>query len=313
MPGQHSNRFRYWIFVENFKNNTLDEFIQVGLIDFSEFVNVRYAIYSIEIGDDGTTHFQGYIQFIEGQSLKQLKKFNPRAHWQRASGDAESNIDYVHKRGKHADKAHTTLDGPFVYGTPITGQGNRSELDAIHEDLDKGATMEDISSNYFGSWVRYHKSFEEYRRMKFPDTDKTDYSLDDYSHERLSLEKSVYLIGPTGIGKTNFALAHFTNPLKVDTLDSLRNLTPKHDGIVFDDIDLSSIPASTVIHLTDTSMNQKIHCRYDNVTIPRNLPRIFTSNHVSSLFPRNCSQEHHKAITRRVTLVEVETLFIDFT
>ena len=109
--------------------------------------------------------------------------------------------------------------------------------------------------------------------------------------------------GPTGTGKTQWAVHQFTNPLLVSHIDSLRNFTSANDGIVFDDMSFAHLPRESVIHLLDWDEDREIHCRYRCAIIPKHTRKIFTSNlSLEQVFPHDDSG----AIRRRIT----ETIFV---
>ena len=64
-----------------------------------------------------------------------------------------------------------------------------------------------------------------------------EYKLGDFNIEKLNWdESSVWVInGPAGTGKTQYPLAHFTNPLIVTELEDLKMLSRSNDGVVFGD------------------------------------------------------------------------------
>jgi len=85
--------------------------------------------------------------------------------------------------------------------------------------------------------------------------------------------------GPSGFGKTQFALAHFKNPLFVTHLDELSRFNKAvHDGIVFDDMSFSHLPRNTQIYLLDQDNNRAIHVRYKTAKLPKHTKKIFTTN-----------------------------------
>lgn len=58
----------------------------------------RYGIVAKEVGEEGTPHLQGYIEFKTKQ--RPLGVFrNKRIHWEKARGCREANIDYCSKDG----------------------------------------------------------------------------------------------------------------------------------------------------------------------------------------------------------------------
>lgn len=89
----------------------------------------------------------------------------------------------------------------------------------------------------------------------------------------------LYLWGPSGFGKTQWAIHQFENPLLVSTLDELGNFSEGvHDGIVFDDFDVSVLDRETLIHLLDWDERRTIRIRYKDAIIPAGTRKVFTSN-----------------------------------
>lgn len=111
--------------------------------------------------------------------------------------------------------------------------------------------------------------------------------------------RAIFIHGPTGTGKTQWAIHCFQNPLLVRSMDDLRGYNPKiHDGIVFDDMSFLHLPRTAIIHLVDWDLPSSIHCRYTNALIPAHTPKIFTSNlPFHEVFP----YDNTNAIDRRFT------------
>lgn len=97
--------------------------------------------------------------------------------------------------------------------------------------------------------------------------------------------KSIFLHGPSAVGKTHFALAHFSKPLLVSDIDDLKKFNAHlHDGIVFDDMSFLHVPVEKVIHLVDQDFTRSIRCRHANASIPANTMKIFTHNTANPFF-----------------------------
>jgi len=89
----------------------------------------------------------------------------------------------------------------------------------------------------------------------------------------------MYIDGPSQMGKTQWALRHFENPLLVRCMDQLRKFKEGvHDGIVFDDMSFAHIPREACIHMVDWDEASDIHARYEDAHIPKYTRKIFTSN-----------------------------------
>lgn len=123
---------------------------------------------------------------------------------------------------------------------------------------------------------------------------------------------TVYLYGKTGIGKTQWAIAQLHSPLLVSMMEDLKQYNADvHDGIIFDDICLNSMPSNAVIHLMDWDLPRSINVKYGSVTIPAHTKKIVTSNLSPEEHFRVFPQAHTDAIMRRLTVItETQPLFI---
>lgn len=92
--------------------------------------------------------------------------------------------------------------------------------------------------------------------------------------------KPLVLVGPTGCGKTTWAINNAPKPALLCThLDRLRDFRPGfHKSIVFDDMSFCHLPRESQIHLTDKHLPRDIHVRYGMANIPANTIKIFTAN-----------------------------------
>lgn len=135
---------------------------------------------------------------------------------------------------------------------------------------------------------------------KRPATEIT-YTLDDFITKLPIDFEVVFITGPAGIGKTQFAKAHFNNALIVSHMDTLKQFDPhEHDGIIFDDMTFAHYPREAVIHLLDWEEDRDIHCRFQNAFIPKETRKIFCSNKsFNDTFGSN--MENDEAVTRRIS------------
>lgn len=69
-----------------------------------------------EIGDEGTPHLQGYVEFKNARYLSSLKKINQRIHWQVSRGTRQDNINYC---SKEKDFISTFREKPTVIITTL--------------------------------------------------------------------------------------------------------------------------------------------------------------------------------------------------
>lgn len=101
---------RSWVFTLN--NPTLDE------TEIIETCECRYLIYGLEVGENNTPHYQGYIEFGKVMRLAACKKILTRAHWEIRRGTREEARQYSMKDGDYIELGHWELGG----------QGTRTDL-----------------------------------------------------------------------------------------------------------------------------------------------------------------------------------------
>ena len=125
----------------------------------------------------------------------------------------------------------------------------------------------------------------------------------------------LHVWGGTGLGKTKMACALFKNPLYIKPFNAVGQIeklkqfdASVHDGIVFDEANLSSMSREQGIALTDFEDESTIHVRYESIDLPAGVKKVFVSN-TSAIWP--ASDAAIGAIARRVTAFHAsEQLFV---
>lgn len=252
---------------------------------------VSYHVFGEEVGATGTPHIQGFVTWRRTYRLSALKKLLPRAHWEKA---------------KTTDAANYCMkDGEFTIIDNRRKRGGKSTAlkEAVTYLVEKKPTLAELWKEQPEVMVRHYKGMEMLLRSTVPVYQCGNYDLESFNREPLVFHgRSVVVLGPSGIGKTEYVLAHFKTPLFVTHTDDLQKLTEQHDGIVFDDMSFLHLPREAQIHLVDVAFTRSIHCRYMNAVIPKGVIRVFTANHPIFL--------DDPAINRRVDVVHVrEKLF----
>lgn len=174
---------------------------------------ISYACWQFEIGEEeNTLHIQGYLECVGKRSVAQLlavpgfdtqsEGYSIRFDIRR--GSQEQAIVYCKKvfflffffiffSLKKVDD--TTVHNTFVEFGERKAQGKRCDLDDIKVLLDGGAPLKRIADEHFGSFVRYHRSFKEYKRIVTP--------------VRSQRTMVLVLWGASGVGKSVLARAMF--------------------------------------------------------------------------------------------------------
>lgn len=111
-------------------------------------------------------------------------------------------------------------------------------------------------------------------------------------------EKSLWLIGKSGTGKTEWAKSWCHSKgltfLRITHLDKLKKYNGQ-DVLLFDDVSFKHLPRTTAIHIAETKNERDIHCRHAVAHIPAGVFNIFLSND-DKIWPR----DPHGAIERRL-------------
>lgn len=272
---------------------------------------LKFCAYQLERGEKtGFFHYQMYLVFGRSYDFNWVKKSllswfgTDRCHLEPARGNHEQCERYC-------TKLETRVMGPFRLGDPeAVGSGARSDLHRVQELIDGGGTMDEVRKTYFREWVKYRQAFSDYERANRLERNVKKFELENFRLPPVTngMEKTkAWLIwGRTGTGKTNFALAHFKNPLLVSHFDDLKNLSKEHDGIVFDDMDFRHLPFSTVKYLLDADFDRPIHARYWNAIIPAGMPRIFTHQSENVLVPKELDEGQWDALNRLYVKIHIE-------
>ena len=102
--------------------------------------DIKYCIYQEEKGENGTTHYQGYVELTKSCRLSALKKQIPKAHWETRKGTREQAITYC-------SKEETRTAGPWEIGDRNIKQGTRTDLIEIKKRLEKGESLAIIDND----------------------------------------------------------------------------------------------------------------------------------------------------------------------
>ena len=197
---------------------------------------ILFAVHMLERGEEGTPHYQGYLELKSSRRLNFLTSRLPRAHFEPRRGTREQAILYcvktwdqsnltdssalseslehsINSNSDQTENNETTTPSestsPIWYGlqtrpqdflacltTPVRKKKSQRLLD-IQELLKTGTSEEEIANKDFELWVRHYRAFREYKLLITPSR----------NHE----VKVFVLQGPTGTGKSKWAMEHYPN------------------------------------------------------------------------------------------------------
>jgi len=147
---------------------------------------VRFLTWQLEQGEEGTPHYQGYVEFKQKRTMNQVKNQlgTQRLHLEVRRGTSVEAIEYCQKED-------TRIDGPWTAGTPSEGQGERTDITKVKEMIDRGASEIEVAEASFALWCVHHRAFLRYKVLKTPDRD----------FQTLV----TVVVGPPGTGKSRYA------------------------------------------------------------------------------------------------------------
>jgi Geminivirus Rep catalytic domain len=264
------------------------------LAQLQTMLPVDLYLIATEPHKDGYPHIHAYIKCTKTQDIRKHDKLHLPNH--KGNYQTCRNIEAVRNYCKKGSAYITNIIGfqPVAAAVRV--------IEAAYESTEQA--MEIVKNNphlardYIKDTARMEQSIA---RLKITETYvetryrfKTLLSMARWKRTKYAL----WLKGPTGTGKTEYAKTLFTRPILVSNMEDLKKLHDTHDGIIFDDMSFKHWPRETQIHLVDLENDRTFNVKYGSVTIKRGTPRIFTSN--VGIFM------YDPAIKRRLRYIEIK-------
>lgn len=247
------------------------EFTKEALVEHLISLGAEYVIAGRENHEDGTPHFHALVSFKRRKDVRNANYFD--------FGNVHPNIQSC--RNVAAWTTYVKKDGDFFEQGVAKDDVFCLCRQSSREDWVSYCLANKISFQYMDHiWDATHVpntcTVEEYAQ---PDGAVINFELEYFRFEDYE-SRVLSIVGPTGTGKTTWALKYAPKPaLVVSHLDVLREFKPGyHKSIIFDDMSFCHMPREAQIHLADQRVPRTIHCRYKAVSIPAGVPKIFTSN-----------------------------------
>lgn len=169
---------------------TLNNYTEEELDDIKKLV-VAYMVIGKEVGESGTPHLQGYIEFKNSMRWETIKKRMPRAHLEKRKGTAQQASDYCKK------------DGDFTEVGELSQQGARTDLADLVNQISAGElTVQDV---VLSNPIAFHQYGRTLNRVE-------DIAL--RARFRDWMTEGVWYFGPTGCGKSHRAFEGRFDPTK---------------------------------------------------------------------------------------------------
>ena len=188
------------------KNNYEDAEAFVGTLQ--KWKRVTYAAIGAEVGEGGTPHLQGYLEFNGPVEWSTIHKKLPGAHTlaRYFNATADQAAKYC-KKGEQPHKEWEELKeaGPN-YGLKakiwewgeITQQGKRNDLSPTCDMIKQGVPMKEVAAEHPEVFVKYHKGLIALQCILIQPRDEVP-------------DVTVYY-GGTGVGKSRIAREQLPTP-----------------------------------------------------------------------------------------------------
>lgn len=239
-----------------------------------EDLGCEYLIYQLEMGEEGTPHFQGFVYFKHQIAITSVIRLLPGCHIEIAR-DIPKAIEYC-------SKEDTRLEGPYEFGLrPV--QGKRNDLTEAIASVVAMKPMAEVAALHPATYVRYHRGLQAYRTVTAP--------------PRTALTECISVVGPTNMGKSydarkEWPLAFWKN--KGEWWDGYDG----HDAVVIDEF-YGWLPFDFMLRLLD-STPLLVPTKGGFVNFVATKVIILANKHVEDWY-RNIPPECAPALLRRVS------------
>lgn len=241
----------------------------------------KYICYGNEIAPEtGTPHLQGYVEWKSGRKLENLKKLNPRIHWEPAKGSGWENRIYCQKQ----DSAM------FERGViPMAGRRQIDSLKILKRDSIHGQTI--INAKRMRLGIELER--EMYREIM---------------ENELKKPEVTYIYGDTGTGKTYFAIKEAVNTYGVENVSMIRFVNnfatcnnPQARALIWPEFRPSCLDAATFLEFTD-GYGMILNIKHSQVFVRPEAIYICSIKHPSEIYKDEINNQFKRRITRFVNM-----------
>lgn len=196
-------------------------------VSFGE--HCSYLVYGHEVGEQGTMHLQGYVEFDRPVRPRVLFNAIAEAHFENARGSPQQNRDYCTKDDNFEEE-----------GVISGGQGARSDINAVVELVRAQRPILEVAEQHPATFMRMYKGIERL--------------YDVLSTQRRDYPTIVVICGPTGSGKSRLARELAPNAYWVFNHQWWDGYDPYvHEDVVWDEFYGSSCPYVKLLRILDST------------------------------------------------------------
>lgn len=239
---------------------------------------ITYLIFGYEVGEQGTPHLQGYIQFEKRTRFAEIQAtYFPRTSIIAARAHSSNNKDYCSKDGNYEEFGEYREMGKRP-------KNDKNEVfESIRDDILSGVQLNELATRYPSEFIKYHAGIAKMAKTLNTQPVVRFFGpfLETLHNAIVDWDRTLTLVlqGPTGVSKTQFCLSLFERPLLVSNTEELKGFNSRyHDGIIFDDVQVSHWPRNSQLHLVDFDCHRGVNVKGTHIVIPARTVKIFTCN-----------------------------------
>lgn len=295
------------------------------IIELTYSHEIKYILYAHDESAQDNKHIHLYIVLPKRKSVMQvhalLEEISTSIQYLQAVKHKKGYIQYIANKKQAGHEVNCEGDVPAVVKHSIRNGGTLKGFNNTDDDVtceyklandmytSREEAIQDFKQRSSNAWTYKQSAVIAAINRIFPPAPRhIKYTLSDFTIPELdfSNNKTKILVGPTNIGKTQFACAHFKNPLVITNKQDWANYNSDvHDGAVIDDMTFTKNNPVEMLHKLDMREPSSIRVLYGNVTVPAGFKRIFTCNSEELFWPENAAAETMEAYRTRCEVIHL--------
>lgn len=228
----------------------------------------KYIVFGEEVGESGTPHLQGYVEWKEGKAISPTLLKLRVSHWEDRIATAAIAAAYC-KKGVQSKVEWEELKtkGP-TYGKDakvheiglISNPGKRSDLNDCAEMIMCGASLEEVSAHDPGTYVKYCRGFRDLKSLQ-------------YKH-RTGPPTVEWRWGVAGLGKSRIPVERHADSYYLKTNPKWWDGYEQQDAVIIDDFHRpeTDYEFRSLLQLLD---RYQYRVEYKGGSIPFNSPYVY--------------------------------------
>jgi len=283
---------------------------------FARQARVKRCTVGMEHHQDGNTHWHVVIEYEHRKDVRNTRYFDIGGEhpniliWSPTNG--QTYEQWLINHWKYCAKEDPT---PFIIGPPPAAKEKKRNAQmtqalgvCLTQGVNEAITLLEQSMPY--DLVMHYDQITRAlfaHRNKHGRPSKPARAVSEFKYTPLIADgwHNLFISGPTGCGKTQWARALLPGAPIIRHSDTLRGVDFSN-GIIFDDFDVAHWPATPVIHLLDWEEPSGMNIKHGSVMIPAGTRKIFTHNlSFDRWVPKDATEEQIAAMKRRISVVNI--------